>query len=109
MPCSPPTALSLAATLITVICVVLTLKVSALKDASVGWITVLVLLLVALLIPIVIIWSQPQSNARLHFKVSAAPSSSASAPLRVPGRVWAIAGSARARCWAVTVQGSPRA
>ncbi|XP_075291461.1 cationic amino acid transporter 3 [Opisthocomus hoazin] len=81
-PADTPTALSghivyicvpVIATLITVICVVLTLKVSALKDASVGWITVLVLLLVALLIPIVIIWSQPQSNARLHFKVPFLP------------------------------------
>lgn len=107
MPCSHLTAPSLAATLITVICIVLTLKVNALKDASVGWIVALVLLLVALLIPTIIVWRQPQSNARLNFKVSAAPSSSASAPPRTPGRVWAIAGSARACCPAVTIQESP--
>ncbi|NXH74431.1 CTR3 protein, partial [Hydrobates tethys] len=64
---------SVIATLITVICVVLTLKVSALKDASVGWITALVLLLVALLIPTIIVWRQPQSNVRLNFKVPFLP------------------------------------
>ncbi|NXC12531.1 CTR3 protein, partial [Corythaeola cristata] len=64
---------SVIATLITVICVVLTLKVTALKDASVGWITTLVLLLVALLIPTIIIWRQPQSNVRLNFKVPFLP------------------------------------
>ncbi|XP_059680254.1 cationic amino acid transporter 3 [Gavia stellata] len=64
---------SVIATLITVICVVLTLKVTALKDASVGWITALVLLLVALLIPTIIVWRQPQSNARLNFKVPFLP------------------------------------
>ncbi|XP_054244451.1 cationic amino acid transporter 3 [Indicator indicator] len=64
---------SAIATLIVVICVVLTLKVSALKDANVGWIVALVLLLMALLIPIIIIWRQPQSNARLNFKVPFLP------------------------------------
>ncbi|NXW46713.1 CTR3 protein, partial [Nyctiprogne leucopyga] len=64
---------SVIATLITVICVVLTLKVTALKNASVGWITALVLLLVALLIPTIIVWRQPQSNARLNFKVPFLP------------------------------------
>ncbi|NWQ86719.1 CTR3 protein, partial [Burhinus bistriatus] len=64
---------SVIATLITVICVVLTLKVNALKDASVGWIVVLVLLLIALLIPTIIVWRQPQSNARLNFKVPFLP------------------------------------
>ncbi|KFQ04902.1 High affinity cationic amino acid transporter 1, partial [Leptosomus discolor] len=73
VPCSPSTAPSLAATLITVICVVVTLKVTALKDASVGWIVALVLLLVALLIPTIIVWRQPQSNARLNFKVPFLP------------------------------------
>lgn len=68
---------SLAAVLVTVICVVLTLKVKALKEANVAWILVLVLLLMALLIPTIIIWRQPQSNARLNFKVSAASKSSA--------------------------------
>ncbi|NXF52207.1 CTR3 protein, partial [Oceanites oceanicus] len=81
-PTDTPTALSgrivyvcvsVIATLITVICVVLTLKVTALKDASVSWITALVLLLVALLIPTFIIWRQPQSNARLNFKVPFLP------------------------------------
>ncbi|NWS35363.1 CTR1 protein, partial [Polioptila caerulea] len=61
------------AALITVICVVLTLKMAALKDASVGWIVVLVLLLVILLIFVTIIWRQPQSNARLNFKVPFLP------------------------------------
>ncbi|NWR80702.1 CTR3 protein, partial [Centropus unirufus] len=61
------------ATLITVICVLLTIKVSALMDADVGWIVALVLLLVALLIPTIIIWRQPQSNARLNFKVPFLP------------------------------------
>ncbi|KAM9269503.1 cationic amino acid transporter 3 [Cariama cristata] len=64
---------SIIATLIVVICVVLTLKVTALKDANVGWIAALVLLLVALLIPTVIVWRQPQSNARLNFKVPFLP------------------------------------
>ncbi|NXG88051.1 CTR3 protein, partial [Stercorarius parasiticus] len=81
-PTNTPTALSgrivyvcvsVIATLITVICVVLTLKVNALKDASVGWIVALVLLLVALLIPTIIVWRQPQSNARLNFKVPFLP------------------------------------
>ncbi|NXC77176.1 CTR1 protein, partial [Anhinga anhinga] len=61
------------ATLIMVICVVLTLKVTALKDASVGWIMALVLLFMALLIPTVIVWRQPQSNTRLNFKVPFLP------------------------------------
>ncbi|KFV05004.1 Cationic amino acid transporter 3, partial [Tauraco erythrolophus] len=76
-PTDTPTALSgrivYVSTLITVICVVLTLKVTALKDASVAWITALVLLLVALLIPTVIVWRQPQSNVRLNFKVPFLP------------------------------------
>ncbi|NWU51759.1 CTR3 protein, partial [Dromas ardeola] len=81
-PTNTPTALSgrvvyvcvsVIATLITVICVVLTLKVNALKDGSVGWIVALVLLLVALLIPTIIVWRQPQSNARLNFKVPFLP------------------------------------
>ncbi|KAL9837185.1 cationic amino acid transporter 3 isoform 1-T6 [Geothlypis trichas] len=61
------------AALITVICVVLTLNVAALKDASVGSVAFLVLLLVALLIFTIIIWRQPQSNARLNFKVPFLP------------------------------------
>ncbi|KFQ85590.1 Cationic amino acid transporter 3, partial [Phoenicopterus ruber ruber] len=81
-PVDTPTALSgrivyicvsVIATLITVICVVLTLKVTELKDASVGWIVALVLLLMALLIPTIIVWRQPQSNARLNFKVPFLP------------------------------------
>ncbi|KAM6057204.1 cationic amino acid transporter 3 isoform 2-T2 [Theristicus caerulescens] len=64
---------SVIAALITVICVVLTFKVTALKDASVGWIVVLVLLLVALLIFTIIVWMQPQSNTRLNFKVPFLP------------------------------------
>ncbi|KFQ28543.1 Cationic amino acid transporter 3, partial [Mesitornis unicolor] len=71
--CLPPTAPSLVATVITVICVVLTLKVTALKDANVGWIVALVLLLVALLIPTIIVWRQPQSDTRLNFKVPFLP------------------------------------
>lgn len=97
MPYSPLTTPYLAAALITVICVVLTLNVAALKDASVGSVAFLVLLLVALLIFTIIIWRQPQSNARLNFKVSAAPYILVSAP---PGlhQDLGIAGSARA-CW----------
>ncbi|NXA18220.1 CTR3 protein, partial [Ibidorhyncha struthersii] len=81
-PADTPTALSgrivyvcvsVIATLITVVCVVLTLKVNALKNASVGWIVALALLLVALLIPTIIVWRQPQSNARLNFKVPFLP------------------------------------
>ncbi|XP_021261779.1 cationic amino acid transporter 3 [Numida meleagris] len=64
---------SIMAALVTVICVVLTLKVKALKEANVAWILVLVLLLVALLIPTIIIWRQPQSNVRLNFKVPFLP------------------------------------
>ncbi|XP_065585436.1 cationic amino acid transporter 3 [Cyrtonyx montezumae] len=64
---------SIMAVLVTVICVVLTVKVKALKEASVAWILVLVLLLVALLIPTIIIWRQPQSNVRLNFKVPFLP------------------------------------
>ncbi|KFV56212.1 High affinity cationic amino acid transporter 1, partial [Tyto alba] len=63
-PMDTPTALSgrivyicvsIIATLITVTCMVLTLKVTALKDGSVGW------------------GVQPQSNARLNFKVPFLP------------------------------------
>ncbi|NXC11609.1 CTR3 protein, partial [Orthonyx spaldingii] len=61
------------ATLIIVICVVLTLDVAALKDASVGYVVALVLLLVAVLILTIIIWRQPQSNVRLNFKVPFLP------------------------------------
>ncbi|NXJ14804.1 CTR3 protein, partial [Odontophorus gujanensis] len=64
---------SIMAVLVTVICVVLTVKVKALKEASVAWILVLVLLLVALLIPTIIIWRQPQSDVRLNFKVPFLP------------------------------------
>ncbi|NWT62965.1 CTR1 protein, partial [Erythrocercus mccallii] len=59
--------------LITTICVVLTFSVAALKDANVGCIVALVLLLVALLVFTIIIWRQPQSNARLNFKVPFLP------------------------------------
>ncbi|NXA70607.1 CTR1 protein, partial [Mohoua ochrocephala] len=81
-PGDTPTALSgrivyvcvaVIATLITIICVVLTLNVAALKEASVGYVVVLVLLLVALLILTIIIWRQPQSNAQLNFKVPFLP------------------------------------
>ncbi|NXK60998.1 CTR1 protein, partial [Sylvietta virens] len=59
--------------LITVICVVLRLNVAALKEGSVGCVVALVLLLVALLFFTIIIWRQPQSNARLNFKVPFLP------------------------------------
>ncbi|NXC35921.1 CTR3 protein, partial [Campylorhamphus procurvoides] len=81
-PSDTPTALSgrivyvcvsVIATVITVLCVFLTFSVAALKDASAGYIVALVLLLVALLIPTIIIWRQPQSNARLNFKVPFLP------------------------------------
>ncbi|NWV45688.1 CTR1 protein, partial [Daphoenositta chrysoptera] len=81
-PGDTPTALSgrivyfcvaVIATLITVICVVLTLNVAALKDANVGCVVALVLLLVALLILTIIIWRQPQNNTRLNFKVPFLP------------------------------------
>ncbi|NWU24950.1 CTR3 protein, partial [Dyaphorophyia castanea] len=81
-PGDTPTALSgrivyfcvaVIAALITVICVVLSLNVAALKDANVGYVVALVLLLVALLILTIIIWRQPQSNARLNFKVPFLP------------------------------------
>ncbi|NXI28884.1 CTR1 protein, partial [Sterrhoptilus dennistouni] len=61
------------AALITVICVVLTLHVAALKDANVGSVVALVVLLLALLISTIIIWRQPQSNAQLNFKVPFLP------------------------------------
>uniref|UniRef100_A0A8C6YNU3 Solute carrier family 7 member 3 n=1 Tax=Nothoprocta perdicaria TaxID=30464 RepID=A0A8C6YNU3_NOTPE len=64
---------SLAAVLVTVICVLVTLKVGALKAASAGWLVALALLLVALFVPTVIIWRQPQSNTRLNFKVPFLP------------------------------------
>ncbi|XP_069723701.1 cationic amino acid transporter 3 [Phaenicophaeus curvirostris] len=64
---------AIIATLITAISVVLTLNVTALKDADVGCIVVLVLLGVALLISTIIIWRQPQSNVRLNFKVPFLP------------------------------------
>ncbi|XP_053931765.1 cationic amino acid transporter 3 [Cuculus canorus] len=64
---------SIIATLITVISVLLTQKVTALKDADVRWIVALVLLVVALLVPTIIIWRQPQSNVRLNFKVPFLP------------------------------------
>ncbi|NWI04839.1 CTR3 protein, partial [Tichodroma muraria] len=61
------------AAVITAICVVLTLSVAALKDASVGCVVSLVLLLVVLFILTIIVWRQPQSNARLNFKVPFLP------------------------------------
>ncbi|XP_027518914.1 cationic amino acid transporter 3 [Corapipo altera] len=81
-PSDTPTALSgrivyvcvsVIATVVTGLCVFLTFSVAALKDTNVGCIVVLVLLLVALLIPTIIIWRQPQSNARLNFKVPFLP------------------------------------
>ncbi|NXK85888.1 CTR3 protein, partial [Formicarius rufipectus] len=81
-PSDTPTALSgrivyvcvsIIATVITALCVFLTFSVAALRNASVGHIVGLVLLLVALLIPTVIIWRQPQSNTRLNFKVPFLP------------------------------------
>ncbi|NWQ64217.1 CTR3 protein, partial [Neopipo cinnamomea] len=81
-PSDTPTALSgrivyvcvsVIATVVTGLCVFLTFSVAALKDINVGCIVVLVLLLVALLIPTIIIWRQPQSNARLNFKVPFLP------------------------------------
>ncbi|NWI94131.1 CTR3 protein, partial [Pitta sordida] len=81
-PSDTPTALSgrivyvcvsVIATVITGICVFLTFGVTALKDANVGFIIALVLLLVALLIPTVIVWRQPQNNTRLNFKVPFLP------------------------------------
>ncbi|NWU76597.1 CTR3 protein, partial [Onychorhynchus coronatus] len=81
-PSDTPTALSgrvvyvcvsIIATVVTGLCVFLTFSVAALKDTSVGCVMVLVLLLVALLIPTIIIWRQPQSNTRLNFKVPFLP------------------------------------
>ncbi|NWX97283.1 CTR3 protein, partial [Nothoprocta ornata] len=81
-PADTPTALSgrivyacvsALAVLVTVICVLVTLKVGALKAASAGWLMALVLLFVALFIPTIIIWRQPQSNTRLNFKVPFLP------------------------------------
>ncbi|XP_025896694.1 cationic amino acid transporter 3 [Nothoprocta perdicaria] len=81
-PADTPTALSgrivyacvsALAVLVTVICVLVTLKVGALKAASAGWLVALALLLVALFVPTVIIWRQPQSNTRLNFKVPFLP------------------------------------
>ncbi|XP_017674826.1 PREDICTED: cationic amino acid transporter 3 [Lepidothrix coronata] len=81
-PSDTPTALSgrivyvcvsVIATVVTGLCVFLTFSVAALKDTNVGCIVVLVLLLVSLLIPTIIIWRQPQSNARLNFKVPFLP------------------------------------
>ncbi|NXM30506.1 CTR3 protein, partial [Oxyruncus cristatus] len=64
---------SVIATVVTSLCVFLTFSVAALKDNSVGCVVVLVLLLVALVIPTIIIWRQPQSNTRLNFKVPFLP------------------------------------
>ncbi|NXF01354.1 CTR3 protein, partial [Smithornis capensis] len=64
---------SVIAAVITAICVFLTFGVAALKDSNVGFIIALVLLLVALLIPTIIVWRQPQSNTRLNFKVPFLP------------------------------------
>ncbi|KFW77085.1 Cationic amino acid transporter 3, partial [Manacus vitellinus] len=76
-PSDTPTALSGRIVYVCVsvigLCVFLTFSVAALKDTNVGCIVVLVLLLVALLIPTIIIWRQPQSNARLNFKVPFLP------------------------------------
>lgn len=107
MPHSPLTTPYFAAALITVICVVLTLNMAALKDGSVGCLVALALLLAALLFFTIIIWRQPQSNARLNFKVSAAPCILVSAPPALHQDL-GIVGSARARCQAVTRKGSER-
>ncbi|NXU47154.1 CTR3 protein, partial [Turnix velox] len=66
-------SVSIIASLITIICVVLTLEINALKEGNVGCITALVLFLLALLLPTIIVWRQPQSNARLNFKVPFLP------------------------------------
>ncbi|XP_010023072.1 PREDICTED: high affinity cationic amino acid transporter 1-like, partial [Nestor notabilis] len=46
---------------------------TALKPAGTGWMAALALLITALLIPTIIIWRQPQSNAQLNFKVPFLP------------------------------------
>ncbi|XP_019391906.1 PREDICTED: cationic amino acid transporter 3 [Crocodylus porosus] len=64
---------SVIAVLITILCVVLAQTMDLLLSGSVIWITVCVVLVAIILVPTIIIWRQPESNARLTFKVPGLP------------------------------------
>ncbi|XP_065266538.1 cationic amino acid transporter 3 [Emys orbicularis] len=58
---------------ITILCLVLAQRMDSLLEGSVGWIVVCMVLLVLILLFTIIVWRQPQSNARLTFKVPFLP------------------------------------
>lgn len=90
-------AVSLAAVLITILCVVLAQTMDLLLSGNAICIAVCIVLIAIILVPTIIIWRQPESSARLTFKVSAA-------------RVCLVSAAAAARtaglCHALLVAGS---
>ncbi|XP_024059538.1 cationic amino acid transporter 3 [Terrapene carolina triunguis] len=58
---------------ITILCLVLAQRMDSLLEGSVGWIVVCMVLLGLILLFTIIVWRQPQSNARLTFKVPFLP------------------------------------
>ncbi|XP_019376794.1 PREDICTED: cationic amino acid transporter 3 [Gavialis gangeticus] len=64
---------SVIAVLITILCVVLAQTMDSLLSGSAIWITICVVLVAITLVPTIIIWRQPESNARLTFKVPGLP------------------------------------
>ncbi|TFK15298.1 Beta-arrestin-1 [Platysternon megacephalum] len=74
---------------ITILCLILAQRMDSLLEGSVGWIVVCMGLLVLILLSTIIVWRQPQSNARLTFKVrvtagSWVPSQEEFPPLPLP-------------------------
>ncbi|XP_075773756.1 cationic amino acid transporter 3 [Pelodiscus sinensis] len=81
-PCDAPThssgrivygSTAAAALGITILCLLLAQKMDSIVAGSGGWITACALLLALILLPTIVIWRQPQSNARLSFKVPCLP------------------------------------
>ncbi|XP_006024490.1 cationic amino acid transporter 3 [Alligator sinensis] len=64
---------SVVAVLITILCVVLAQTMDLLLSGNAIWIAVCIVLVAIILVPTIIIWRQPESNARLTFKVPGLP------------------------------------
>ncbi|XP_065413469.1 cationic amino acid transporter 3 [Chrysemys picta bellii] len=58
---------------ITILCLVLAQRMDSLLEGSVFWIVVCMVVLVLILLCTIVVWRQPQSNARLTFKVPFLP------------------------------------
>ncbi|XP_039345016.1 cationic amino acid transporter 3 [Mauremys reevesii] len=58
---------------ITILCLILAQRMDSLLEGSVGWIVLCIGILVLILLSTIIVWRQPQSNARLTFKVPFLP------------------------------------